>query len=474
MESLHRFSQRRGHATWAGTFRCAPQLYIEPTCLKEVKLAVQEAKRLGKTIMVVGSGHSPSTLTMTNEWLMNLDRFNSIVDITRYDGYTDVKVEAGARIFQLNEQLAAKGLALQNLGSISDQSVAGIFSTGTHGSSLYHGLVSQQLVDITLLCANGELVTCSAHQDPDLFRALMLGLGKFGVIVYVTIRTVPAFTLATKQEAIPFSTVVSPTMWATLWKKSEFARVWWFPYSEHCIVWHADKSEHEISSRRRFSFYETALGRFCYQAMLWVAVKFVPSLTVVIEQWVFRKQYLEYPQKEVYYERSDRALNMDCLFSQFVNEWGIPLSKGQQVLDELDKLIKAAAKTGDFYVHAPIEVRVSNTVDLQARHCIPGNTLRPLLDPTCPTEPTLYINATMYRPFGYNYSVETWYKHFEAVMKKAGGRPHWAKNYLVQDDTAMASWYGEDAQLWSKLRQQYDPSGVFLSGKDWISQNNLF
>lgn len=470
METLYTFSQRRGHSTWAGTFTCTPQLYIEPCCLSEIKMAVLEAKTRGKTIMMVGSGHSPSKLTMTDEWLMNLDKFNAIVDISRHGEYTDVTVEAGARLYNLNEQLADKGLAIQNLGSISEQSIAGIFSTGTHGSSYYHGLVSQQLVDITLMCANGELVKCSAESNPDLFRALLVGLGKFGVIVYVTIRTLPAFTLATKQEAIPFETVVNSDLWKTLWTRSEFARVWWFPYSEHCIVWHADKSEHTTMTRRRFSFYETALGRFCYQAMLWVSVKLVPSLTPLIEKWVFKKQYLEFPQTEVYYERSDRALNMDCLFSQFVNEWGIPLSKGQQVLNELDQVIKEAARTGEFYVHAPMEVRITNTVDVSNKYCVPGNTLRPLLDPTCHTEATLYINATMYRPFGFDYSVAKWYNKFEEIMRNAGGRPHWAKNHIA---LSICEWYGADFAKWSQLRQQYDPTGTFLSGREWIRENSV-
>lgn len=37
--------------------------------------------------------------------------------------------------FELNEYLKNHDLAIQNLGSISDQSIAGLISTGTHGST---------------------------------------------------------------------------------------------------------------------------------------------------------------------------------------------------------------------------------------------------------------------------------------------------------------------------------------------------
>ena len=57
-------------------------------------------------------------------------------------------MEAGTRIFELNEYLKRNNLAIQNLGSISDQSIAGLISTGTHGSTQYHGLVSQQVVSV--------------------------------------------------------------------------------------------------------------------------------------------------------------------------------------------------------------------------------------------------------------------------------------------------------------------------------------
>jgi D-arabinono-1,4-lactone oxidase len=508
--SLDSFSSRRVHSTWAGTFRCAPELYIQPRSLDEIKMAVREATRQKKTIMLTGSGHSPSNMTMNKDWILNLDRFNKVLDVKPdvSGKFTDVTVEAGIRIYKLSEFLNAHGLAIQNLGSISEQSAAGIISTGTHGSSAYHGLVSQQMVDLTLLTGSGDLVKCSSHESTDLFRAALLSLGKLGIIVHMTIRAVPAFNLQSSQEIVSFDKFVD-SQWPTFWTSSEFLRVWWYPYSKRVVLWRANKTNKCLSPPRD-SFYGTTLGRFFYESLLWVAVNLYPPLTPAIERWVFSHQYGfedTFGNGSYAVQRSDEALNMDCLFSQFVNEWAIPLTEGPRVLRELENIINQAAATGEFYVHAPLEVRISNTTvtgstepidasTYDVKGAIPGNTLRPLLDST-PKLPyakdtvayenlTLYLNATMYRPFGFNCPTDKWYRAFEGVVSGVGGKPHWAKNFLGTNAITttkdgqmrglkpmMDSWFGDDLKLWKSLRVEYDPQGLFLSGREWAEINGL-
>ena len=139
--------------------------------------------------MTVGSGHSPSDMTMTKEWLCNLDRFNQVLKKEEFSGptvngegeevkFVDLTVQAGCRIYELNRYLKENELAIQNLGSISDQSMAGVISTGTHGSTQYHGLVSQQVVSIEIMNSAGKLITCSSMENTQLFKAAMLSLGK--------------------------------------------------------------------------------------------------------------------------------------------------------------------------------------------------------------------------------------------------------------------------------------------------------
>ncbi|ODV93951.1 hypothetical protein PACTADRAFT_4848 [Pachysolen tannophilus NRRL Y-2460] len=506
------------HKTWAGTFICKPQVYFQPENIEQIVELVNVAREKKKSLMVVGSGHSPSDMTMTDEWLVNLDKFQKILDINVQESgkYTDVTVEAGIRIYQLNDFLQQKGLAVQNLGSISEQSVAGIISTGTHGASPFHGLVSQQVVDITLVNGKGELIKCSPLINQELFRGAMLSLGKLGMIVKVTLRTVPRYQIKSTQEIIEFQTLLK--VWDTIWTEDEFIRVWWFPYTKRCVLWRASKSEEPLS-KPRTSWYGTSLGRFFYESLLWFAVHIYSRATPYIERFVFSRQYgleetLGYGTSAV--EESVEGLNMDCLFSQFVNEWAAPLTNGPEILRSLEHSINLAARNGDFFVHAPIEVRCSNTTtsnslekpNVSSRKItspgpIYGNDLRPLLDNTprlnwVPQENvtnsqlTLYINATMYRPFGTSVPIGKWYQVFEETLEAAGGKPHWAKNFIGSEAYAggilksnykdgemkgfagkMDEWFGDDLKTFKRLRRQNDPNNVFLSGKDWALRNGI-
>ena len=106
-----------------------------------------------------------------------------------------VRVQAGITIAQLNAQLAAHGLALENLGDIDVQSIAGAISTATHGTGARLRNIPSQVVAMTLVLADGSTLECSRELDSELFRAAQVGLGALGVVAEVTLRCVPAFTL---------------------------------------------------------------------------------------------------------------------------------------------------------------------------------------------------------------------------------------------------------------------------------------
>lgn len=492
------------HHTWANTYTCSPQYYFQPKTIEDIREIVINAQKLRKKIMVVGSGHSPSDLTIVgnplNEWLVNLDKFNKFISEkpSSCGRYTDVTAEAGMRVYQLNEILEAKGLALQSLGSISEQSLAGIISTGTHGSSQYHGLVSSQVVNIKFINGMGEEVSCNEKENPDIFRAACLSLGKIGLITEVTFRAVPKFQLRSVQEVINIETLIEK--FDSIWTSDEFIRIWWFPYTKKCILWRASKSTDPISEPRK-SWYGTFLGRLFYESCLYVCVKFFPKLTPYVERFVFSRQYgnVETFNKngDVAVQNSVDGLNMDCLFHQYVDEWACPLTNGPDIIRLLAKSIEEAKSVNEFYVHSPIEIRCSNTTlpseaqDLSGRKLIDkgpifGNILRPYLDTTpklnyLPIEKvtnsqlTMYINATIYRPFDYPTDYQRWFHVFEEIMEAAGGKPHWAKNYdnSIVTKEKMLEWYGDDLLKWREIRKRMDPSGVFLSGPEWLKRNGV-
>lgn len=165
---------------------------------------------------------------------------------------------------------------------------------------------------------------------------------------------------------------------------------------------------------------------------------------------------------------------MDCLFSQFVNEWAVPLSSGPAIIRRLSSWLNHEPESAHnipfsaagLYVHSPIEVRVSDTTRQQSQP-------RAYLDQSCATEPTVYLNATLYRAFHEDPPCrERYYQAFEWLMREYGGRPHWAKNFTQDSGKEyLRSVYGQDLEKWRRVRDEVDPDGVFVGS--WHRENGL-
>ncbi len=122
--------------------------------------------------------------------MVNLDKLSRVLSTDEQSGV--VVVEAGIRLYQLR-LVEARGLALPNQGSINQQSIAGVISTGSHGSSLYRGLLSESVLGLGITLADGKTRSCSADENSELFRAALLSLGGLGIITEVTLQVVPAY-----------------------------------------------------------------------------------------------------------------------------------------------------------------------------------------------------------------------------------------------------------------------------------------
>jgi D-arabinono-1,4-lactone oxidase len=453
-------------STWARTFHSSPELYIQPESIAEVGKLVNLARRCRRRITTVGCGHSPSDLTCTSSWLVNLDNFNKILSVDKERCV--VVMQSGIRLFALGEALDKIGLAMPNLGSINDQSIAGAISTGTHGSTLRHDILSGSILSLKIILANGKTEFCSPTQNSELFRASLISLGALGIITEITFQAVPAFTLAW-QQIVDTDVKMFDTWNTTLFTQTEFVRVWWFPYTRRAVVWTAEQT-YEPPRPPPKSYYDAWLGYHVYHNLLYLA-QFVPRTLPFIEWFVFGMQYgFKAGSTTSAIQSSRQALLMNCLYSQYVNEWAIPLSKGPEALHRLSSWLNRLTPDDPDYVqhripfsaeglwvHAPVEVRVTDTSN--------STTPRPHLDPTCTDEPTLYLNATLYRPYNSDPPCrDRYYEGFEYLMKDLGGKPHWAKNFEATGQE-IEDLYGKELIKWRNIRDESDPEGMFVG--DW-------
>ena len=164
----------------AGIAYCATPRDVS-TCLAFVrKFRLPVAARSG--------GHSYAGWSSTNGGL--------IVDVTAMNSFRvtggSVQVGTGLHLIDMYQRLAARGLAVPG-GSCATVGVAGLTLGGGVGVlSRAFGLASDNLQAVQIVTADGQVRTCTASQNSDLFWACRGGGGgNFGIATSFTFRTRP-------------------------------------------------------------------------------------------------------------------------------------------------------------------------------------------------------------------------------------------------------------------------------------------
>jgi L-gulono-1,4-lactone dehydrogenase len=413
---------------WTGDQRCAPAEVVRPRDRDELVAAVVAAAGAGRTVSVAGAGHSFTEAALTDGALIDLAALSGTIDADPGSGL--VRVWAGTVLADLNEELYGLGLAMENLGDIDRQTIAGAISTGTHGTGAKLRNISAQVEAVELVTADGE-VRELAGSEPDLLRAARVGVGALGAISAVTLRCIPAFTLLRVDSPQPREEVLDS--FDRRAEENDHFELFTFPYADSALVLERNRVDGPPRPRGRLASYlnDVVLENWALEALSATGRRIprsIPTLSRLAAALASGGKTTD---------RSDRVFASERRVRFTEMEYGIPREHGPAAARRVVEWVRA----NRYPVFFPIEMRVAAGDDA-------------LLSPSHERD-TAYIAVHQYRGM-------EWRPYFEAVeeiMRDYGGRPHWGKRHFQTAGT-LAPLYPEWAKF-QAARDELDPRRVF-------------
>jgi len=171
-----------------------PRAVLRPGSVHDVVTVVRFANEHGLTVAVRGQGHSTFGQAQAPGGVVIDSRTLATIHEIAPD---HAIVDAGVQWLDLVRAGLADGVAPPVSTDFLGLSVGGTLSVGGIGGASQHfGMLVDNTVELQVVTGEGRLVTCSADHEPDLFEAVLGGLGQFAVIVRATVRLVAAPAMA--------------------------------------------------------------------------------------------------------------------------------------------------------------------------------------------------------------------------------------------------------------------------------------
>ncbi|MDW8236015.1 MAG: D-arabinono-1,4-lactone oxidase [Bacteroidia bacterium] len=418
------------YRNWGRTVAFSPAVFLKPRREGEIIRLIQRAAAERRKVRVVGAGHSWTPLIETPDYLLSLDKLQGIISFSPTDNLATLW--AGTRLYRALPRLWKLGFSLANQGDIDRQSLAGAFSTSTHGTGRTFGILATQVLHYRFISGKGELYDVYPDQQPDLFRCLQVSLGLLGILTQITLRLQPRYYLHLLKKREPLEEVLTKSEeYLSTYRHFEF---FWFPYSEWAFV----KLISETSEEKETSLWKRwAVDVVWENGAFWLlnkAAQWRPGQSARLCRFAGENTSQE--------ERIDRAYRIFASprwvrFREM--EYSVPAAAGPEVLREIRRWIAKHQPAVSF----PIEYRY-----------VKGDNI-----PLSPAygEDRVFIAVHMYHRMPH----QEYFAGIERVFQAYQGRPHWGKLHTA-NAAYLHAVYPELGHF-LRLRQVYDPEGVFLT-----------
>ncbi|MDW3652914.1 MAG: D-arabinono-1,4-lactone oxidase [Bacteroidia bacterium] len=415
---------------WSGSVQWQPTQVLKPDSEQSIQEIVQKAAENKQSIRLIGTGHSFTRLCETNEILMSLDNYQGLISVDK--DKMMAKVKGGTKLHYLGELLYAEGLAMENLGDIDVQSIAGTISTGTHGTGTAFGTISTQVKALKFVNGRGEIISCSELENKELFKAAQVSMGALGVITEVSLQCVPAYKLElwNRQESLE-------EVLGSISERNEQNRnfeFYCFPYSNRVWTKSSNKADAQADKDNIINtLTEYVLENYAFKVLCELA-RFFPSQNKAVS----KISVSSIPTlKKVKHSHKVYATKRLVRFNEM--EYNIPAEVHGEVIKEVLKVVSS----GKYPVHFPIENRFVRADDIY-------------MSPAYGRD-SAYIACHMYN----KKDCKPFFKELEEIFKAYGGRPHWGKMNTFSAEDVRNAYPEFDTFL--KHRKEQDPNGVFLN-----------
>ncbi|MGN6663769.1 MAG: D-arabinono-1,4-lactone oxidase [Solirubrobacterales bacterium] len=421
----------REWVNWTGDQSCRPARIVRPSSREQLAEAVAAAAAEGEKVKVAGCGHSFTEAALTEGTMIDAGALGGVLDADPGSGL--VRVGGGAVLAELNEELAALGLAMENLGDIDRQTIAGAISTGTHGTGARLRNISAQVEGLELVLADGSVRHLSAATDPELLRAARVGVGALGAISAVTLRCVPAFDMLRVDTPHPREEVLDSFVERA--EAHEHFELFTFPYSDLALVLERSRIDEPPRPRGRGAAYlnDVVLENWAL-GLLSATGKAIPRAIPALSRLAGRLASGSRTS-----DRSDRVFANERRVRFTEMEYALPREHAPEAARRVIEWVRG----NQYPVFFPIEMRVSAGDDA-------------FLSPAHERD-AAYVAVHQYRGM-------EWRPYFEAVeeiMDDYDGRPHWGKRHF-QTAATLAPRYPAWADF-QRARDILDPGRVFAN-----------
>ena len=415
---------------WSGSVQWNPSAIHYPDSQESIQTLIQHAVDTHQKVRLIGTGHSFTPLCKTNELLISLDKFQGIIEVD--ESTKQATIKAGTKLKHLGEALFEFGLAMENLGDVDVQSIAGTISTGTHGTGKNFGSISTQVVSLSFVNGLGELIHCSPKINPSLFKAAQVSLGMLGVITQITLQCVPAYKLKLINRKEALSDVLKELKFRN--EENRNFEFYWFPYTNAAWTKSSNVTDGAIQ-RMSFGNYfsEYILENLAFKALCEYAYRF-PSQNKRISK--LSAASITNTTK-IYHSHKIYATQRYVKFNEM--EYSVPMEAQQEVLLE----IKRVFDKSKFNIHFPIENRIVKSDDIYL-------------------SPSYQRNAAFIACHAYSKKDPLpYFKVLEEIFRAYDGRPHWGKMHFLNAKDVENLYPMYDTFL--KYRQLHDPMQLFLN-----------